>query len=134
MEKIADKINLESIKYITTTRVYTQQFRAGYAKSKQVIAFNKKTVELLGITKWTSAVAGYDSKTGIIVFRCAEPEEYGAVLVRDVKIKDKKLKKQIFTGGKEITINHLVSHGLKPVTNYIPERAGNVVLCEPVED
>jgi len=131
-ERIADRVNLDTIHYERITRSKTDKAIVSFGKTAGTLHFNPKMVELLNMKDWKQVVVGYDKSSEVIVLKQCDAEEYGAVLVKNAVVsgRDKKYEER----GKRcrvIGIKHLVkSIVLTTTKHYKAERDGTMIFLE----
>lgn len=138
--KIASKVDLESVKYERQTRGRkTDRAVVTYAKSTKTLYFNPKMVKILNIPAWDQVIIGYDRKTNIMLLRCCDSEEYGAVAltlppVASASMKNKELYENRRKDCRLLKVSHILHHfngGMPQV--FRAEREGEIVFLESVD-
>lgn len=139
-KKLADLVNLENVKYERQTRG-RQNDRAvvTFAKSTKTLYFNPKMMKLLNIVKWDQVIVGFDKKTNIILLRCCDATEYGAVaLLLPPPASETAKSKDIYNKRRKscrlIRISHILHHfnGDMPKV-FHAEREGEIVFLQSLD-
>ncbi len=126
--KIADRVNIEDIEYQRVVKRHVDKTVVRFAPSAGTLFFNSKMVNVLEMANWKQVVVGYDKKSKIIVLKKCDVEEYGAVLVRQVK---KDAKRQRGDECRIITIRHMLrAFELTSTTRYKAESNGAMIFLE----
>lgn len=124
-QKLADRLNVNAIQYVTKKRVYRQEAVVTYSKSQHLLRFNEKMIKLLQLESWESVLMGYDKRSKIIVMKKVDPEEYGAVSFRANKENDP---------AKVVGVAHLVNQfDLTMGKVFRAEKNGDIILMEATE-
>lgn len=139
-KKLADLVNLESVRYERQTRG-RQNDRAvvTFAKSTKTLYFNPKMMKLLNISKWDQVIVGFDKKTNIILLRCCDATEYGAVALllpppAGETMKSKESYNERRKKCRLIRITHILQHfnGDMPKV-FHAEREGEIVFLRSID-
>lgn len=132
-KKLAELVDKSNIEYATNVRGYITTPIATYAPSTKKLTIAKTLIQSLKLEDWKAVMVGLDSKSGIIVLRKCDVEEYGAVGVQDATAY-KKGAGEYPTGSKTVYIGHMLSgFSFIPAKHYRVEREGNILYLGDIE-
>lgn len=135
-DRLADKVDVNSLYFEKSTRVRNEKAVVTFAASTKTLYFNPKMTTLLNIANWKAVLAGCDEKTGMIILKEVQPDEYGSVAVRQVSsgANDKDSTKERAKVSRVVYIGHLIASGKVTIVKaYRGERDGMMVFLEGIE-
>lgn len=138
MERIADKVNIDAIKYAKAVRTHKEKALVNYTPANGTLFFNSKMVKILDMVNWKQVIVGYDKTSNIIVLKNCDAEEYGSVMVRTGKSSNKDASSGVqerLKNSRVISINHLIRKvGVSTSTRYRAERDGVMIFLEHMDE
>lgn len=136
MKKLADMLNVDTVRYERSPRAYTQKAYVTYSKSTGSMYFNVKMMKMLNIDGWANVIFGYDKRTGIVVMKECDAEEFGAVALRVPKVYPVRGKEPApMDGARTVHAKHvMVAHDLHESAVFRAERNGVMVLLKNAKD
>lgn len=130
-ERFVDEVDIDNIAFHLDVKKAKQKAVVTIARSTGLAFFNGKMCKLLNIGNWKNVIVGLDRRTGIVVFKEADVEEYGAVSVRR-RSEEYLSKYPSERGSCRISVKHLtMSVRLGKV--YRGQREGLLVLLKEVK-